>query len=95
MIPRTFFPAVPVEVWCVGRGGPPCRLRWRGRIAWVATVEASWHWSEGWWRSAGDQLAGDAAARRRYHRLTTSDGLRCVVYRDLLVRRWYLEAILD
>lgn len=89
MIPRTFAPAPLVEVWCDPRTGTPRRLRWRGRTALIATVEASWYWSEGWWRE------GDATARRRYHRLATRDGLRCVLYRDLATGRWHLEAILD
>ena len=97
MIPRTFAPAPPVEVWCDPRTGIPRRLRWRGRLAWVATIEVSWHWSEGWWR-AGDRThpaGGDTPARRHYHRVVTRDGLRCVLYRDLATERWHLEAILD
>ncbi|MFN8515178.1 MAG: hypothetical protein U0841_21860 [Chloroflexia bacterium] len=77
------------RVWCEPRTGTPCRLRWRGRTALIATVEASWSWSEGWWREGG------ATARRRYHRLVTRDGLRCVSCRDLATGRWHLEAILD
>ena len=93
MIPRSFVPARAVEVWCAARSGVPYRVRWRGRTAWVATVEASWRWEEGWWRG-GDDL-DVAPVSRVYHRLVTRDGLRCVIYRDAACGRWYLEAILD
>ncbi len=42
-----------------------------------------------WWRGEPE------AARRRYHRLVTRDGLWCVLYRDLASGRWYLEQLLD
>jgi Domain of unknown function (DUF6504) len=86
---RRFSPAEPVEVWCDARTGLPQRLRWRGRLALVATVERSWRADEGWWR--GDR----EAASRAYHRVFARDGLRCVLYRDLASGRWYLETILD
>ena len=88
-MPRTFVPARPLEVWSDTRTAYPHRLRWRGRTAFVAAVEASWRWDEGWWRGAA------GAASREYHRLVTRDGLRCVIYRDRASGRWYLEAILD
>lgn len=89
MIPQSFTPARPIEVWWDARDGAPRRLRWRGRTANVTVVEVSWRWDEGWWRGGGE------VASRAYHRLVTRDGLRCVVYRDLGSGRWYLEAILD
>ena len=89
MIPLRFTPPQPIEVWCAQHRDLPRRLRWRGRIAWIATIEASWSWGEGWWR------ADSEAASRAYHRVATRDGLRCRVYRDLASGRWYLEAIRD
>ena len=88
MIPRAFMPARSLAVWCATPGGPPVRLRWQGRTHAVATIEARWRWTEGWWRGAD-------AARRVYYRLVTHAGLRCVVYCDLIDDGWYLEAILD
>ncbi len=97
MIPLRFAPAQPIEVWCAQHRDLPRRLRWRGRIAWIATIEASWHWDEGWWRAGNHThpAGGGDAASRAYHRVVTRDGLRCVIYRDLASGRWYLEAILD
>ena len=88
MIPRCFRPARPLVVWCATPDGPPRRLRWQERTHAVATIEARWRWTEGWWRGA-------ASARRVYYRLVTHTGLHCVVYRDLANDGWYLEAILD
>ena len=89
MSARRFAPTRLIEVATDPRSGEPVALRWRGRRERVAAVEATWEVAEGWWRGEPE------AARRRYHRLATREGLLCVVYRDLASGRWYLEQIVD
>ncbi|HET8628262.1 MAG TPA: DUF6504 family protein [Thermomicrobiales bacterium] len=87
MSARRFRPARAVAVRA-GPDGAPAALRWRGRAERVARVAESWDVVAGGW-------LGAAAARRRYYRLVTRGGLRCLVYRDLGSGRWYLDALLD
>ena len=89
MSARRFAPTRPVEVTADAASGEPRAVRWRGRARRVARVEATWEVVAEWWRGEPE------AARRRYHRLVTRDGLWCVLYRDLASGRWYLEQLLD
>lgn len=101
MIARRFRPGRAVEVAAHPASGAPLAVRWRGRRRRVARVEESWEVATGWWRDdSGDTAAPPGAALgmppcRRYYRLATREGLRCVVYRDLPAGRWYLVEVLD
>jgi len=55
----------------------------------VARVERRWKQDYGWWQGPGE------ARSRDYFDLATRDGLRCVLYRDLLAEGWYLEQVDD
>jgi hypothetical protein len=89
MTARRFAPSRPIEIVAHPATGEPRRLLWRGHVAWVARVEATWAVDEGWWRGEPE------AIRRRYYQLVTRNGLLYVVYRDLASGRWYLEEIID
>ena len=89
MIVRRFIPALPVEVAVTRATGRPARLRWRGRVERVVTVEAEWEAEYGWWQGEPE------AIRRHYYRLLTGAGMLCLVYRDLGSDRWYLAGIGD
>ena len=58
---RRFAPSRPIAIVADPATGEPRRLHWRGRVAWVARVEATWAVDEGWWRGEPE------AIRRRYY----------------------------
>jgi hypothetical protein len=86
VITNRYHPAPPIAVWCDDAGTPE-RFIWRRRDHTVAEVESSWRMDHGFWQA--DPLS------RAYHQLRCCDGLRCVVYRDLLDGTWHLEGIID
>jgi hypothetical protein len=63
----------------------PIALRWQRRRL-VRAVTDHWLIHDDWWH---DEIW------RHYFEVTTVDGLLCVVYRDLLTDRWYLERVYD
>lgn len=89
MTARRFAPARPLAVTTDPATGLPTGLRWRGRDARVARIEATWAMDTDWWAAA------EEGVRRRYVRLLTQGGLHCVVYNDLTAGRWYLDAVID
>ena len=75
----------------------PHVLRWQGRrhlhraageaqVAHVHSVTDRWLIHDDGWR---DEIW------RHYFQLQTTDGLLCVVYRDMLRDTWYMERIYD
>lgn len=64
----------------------PAILQWHYRRYIVRTVTAYWLMHDDWWRQE---------IWRHYFEVVTADGLLCVIYRDLLCDRWYLERIYD
>ena len=87
MAARTFHPPRPIRV--VAPDGWPRAFDWRGRWRQVAGVERRWQQDHGWWRGPEEAISRD------YFDLATRDGLRCVIYRDLLAEGWYLEQVYD
>jgi hypothetical protein len=80
-----FSPAEPVEV-AETADGLPASLLWRGRHYAVAGVANRWRAEESWWADE---------AWREYFKLATTDGLLCVLYRDLHTGKWYCARIYD
>lgn len=68
--------------------GRPLRFVWRGHAYRVDAVCNRWRASETWWRS-------DPDAWREYLKVTTRDGLLCLLARDLDADRWSLIRIYD
>lgn len=64
----------------------PAALCWPNRRRLVRAVIDYWLIHDEWWH---EELW------RHYFELETVDGLLCVIYRDLLNDRWYLERIYD
>jgi hypothetical protein len=86
---RRVAPARPLAVTTAPATGLPTGLRWRGRDERVARVEVTWTLDIGWWAEEADVV------RRHYVRLVTHNGLHCVIFHDLTVRRWYLDTVID
>lgn len=89
MIVRRFPSAQRVEVLVSQGTGRPVWLRWPWRVERVVLVEAEWAVEHGWWQGEPEVV------RRRYYRLRTAAGMRCLVYRDLGSGHWYLAGIVD
>lgn len=61
---------------------------WQGRKWKIHQVYQRWQVDSDWWSAEGH-------AQREYLALTTTDGLLCVLYQDLLDERWYLAKMYD
>lgn len=68
--------------------GRPLRFVWRGQAYKVDAVCNRWRASETWWRSEPD-------AWREYLKVTTRNGLLCLLARDLDAERWSLIRVYD
>lgn len=68
--------------------GRPVRFVWRGHAHQVDAVCKRWRASETWWRSEPD-------AWREYLKVTTRDGLLCLLARDLDGQTWSLIRVYD
>ncbi len=61
---------------------------WQGRTHPIQKTHQRWQVDTDWWSEEGE-------AHREYFALTTTDGLLCVIYRDLLDDKWYLAKLYD
>ena len=68
--------------------GKPLRVTWRGRTWRVQHIHNRWRVSEEWWRA-------EPAAWREYIKLSTQEGLACLVARDLATNAWWLIRLYD
>jgi hypothetical protein len=75
---------LPIEVDM--RDGQPIALYWQYRRRTARAVTDQWLIHDNWWQ---DEIW------RHYFQMITADGLLCVIYRDLLDDRWYLERVYD
>ena len=64
----------------------PAAFRWIRRKHRVRDVSARWRVHTEWW-------AGEVW--RDYWEITTDTGLLCVLFRDLLSDRWFLERVCE
>jgi hypothetical protein len=75
---------VPIEVETAN--GQPVAFRWQHRRRLVRAVIDQWIIHDEWWREE---------IWRHYLQVQTTDGLLCVIYRDVLGDAWYLERLYD
>lgn len=61
---------------------------WRGRMHTVQKVRQRWQVDTDWWSEEG-------RVHRDYWRVTTTDGLCCDLYLDLLDEQWYIARCYD
>jgi protein ImuB len=77
----------PVQVE-TGPDGAPQAFLWRGARHPVAAVANRWRVRTGWWIREGE-------AWREYLKLTTADGLLCILAHDLRDSTWRLVRLYD
>jgi len=77
----------PVQM-TLGADGTPQTFLWAGTWHLVAGVANRWRVRTGWWTP-------DAAAWQEYVKLTTADGLLCVLAHDLERDTWRLVRLYD
>lgn len=70
------------------RTGVPTRFFWRKRVHRVRRIEQRWQIDTDWWADSG-------RVWRDYLALTTSEGLLCVIYQDLMDKKWFISKIYD
>ena len=68
--------------------GRPERFTWQGQAHRIQQVWQQWRVDTDWWSEQGRVC-------RESWAVTTTDGLLCVLYRDLLAQEWYLEKVYD
>ena len=61
----------------------PLTLAQRGRRLRVASIDNLWKIDEEWWR--------EKPIVRTYYQVTTEDGRRITVFRDLTTGKWYRQ----
>ena len=71
-----------------GPDGAPQAFLWAGAWHPVAAIANRWRVRASWW-------APDAAAWQEYVKLTTADGLLCVLAHDLQSDAWRLVRLYD
>lgn len=76
----------PLAVAC-DAGGRPLSFRWAGQTQEVARVCNRWRARGEWWQ-------GESGGRE-YIKLVTTDGLLCLIARDLDAGVWFLIRIYD
>ena len=77
--------AITVEVSDAGR---PRSLTWRGYTFQVEAVNNRWRVSDEWWRA-------EPAAWREYIKLTTVEGMACLIALDLDSGQWWFIRLYD
>ena len=82
---RLYRPAQPIEA-TIGDEGEPLAFEWRGQVHRVLHLSNRWRIHLEWWR---------VELWREYFQVEVQGRLTCVIYRDLLTERWYLERIYD
>ncbi len=81
----------PISEWIqveLGKDGWPARFTWNGRVYGVHKIRQRWQVDGDWWSEEGHIW-------REYVALTTTDGLLCVIYFNLLDQNWYLSRLYD
>jgi len=63
--------------------GKPLALTLRRRRVRVASIEDTWEVDEEWWR--------ERPVSRMYYQVTTEDGRRIVIFRDLVDGGWHRQ----
>ena len=77
----------PIEV-DTDEGGRPVRFDWQGQSYRLHQVQQHWQVDNDWWSEEG-------RVWRDYLAVTTTTGLLCVIYRDLLAGDWFLAKLYD
>jgi len=72
----------------VDEQGRPLRFVWRTRLHQLVQVQQHWQVDTDWW-------SDDGRVWREYLAVTTTTGLLCVIYQDLLTESWFLAKIYD
>ncbi len=70
------------------KNGWSARFTWRGRQHPVQRIRQRWQVDNDWWGEQG-------RVWREYIALTTTDGMLCVIYFDLLDQSWHLSRVYD
>jgi protein ImuB len=78
---------VPVPVDVDQGTGRPHRFRWKQREHIVRLCAGPERIATGWWR--------EAAARRDYYRIETTDGARFWLYCQFDSRQWFLQGAFE
>ncbi|MBW7883355.1 MAG: hypothetical protein H3C34_12095 [Caldilineaceae bacterium] len=68
--------------------GRPVRFSWRDRTYRLVQIQQRWQVDTDWWSDEG-------RVWRDYLAITTTSGLFCVIYQDLMSENWYLARIYD
>jgi hypothetical protein len=84
---RLFPENTPVSV-LAGPDGTPVRIQLLDEWHEVEFIANRWRVSTSWWNK-------DAYANREFHKLATTDGILCTVYRDLDTGAWCIQRIYD
>ena len=66
--------------------GDPLSFQWNGAVHRTGTVCNTWRVHSEWWRNP---------VWRDYYKIETTDGVLCVIYRDLVTGKWHLARIYD
>ncbi len=69
--------------------GRPLRFQWQGQQHIVDQICNRWRIDEGWWRGQRQ------TAWKEYIKLTTTDGLLCLLAHDLRAGSWALVRVYD
>ena len=77
----------PVQV-AAGSAGTPQEFLWRGAWYPVAAIANRWRVRVSWWMRDGETW-------QEYVKLTTTDGLLCILARDLRDGAWRLVRLYD
>ena len=72
----------------VDEQGRPLRFVWRTRQHQLVRIQQHWQVDTDWW-------SDDGRVWREYLATTTTTGLLCVIYQDLLTEGWFLAKIYD
>lgn len=68
--------------------GRPLRFSWQQRVHPLLKIQQRWQVDTDWWSEEG-------RIWRSYLAVTTTTGLLCVIYQDLLTDDWFLSKIYD
>ncbi len=77
----------PIRMQCDAHGRP-LRFVWRERTYLLAQIQQRWQVDTDWWCEEG-------RIWRDYVAVTTTGGLLCVIYQDLLTEQWFLSKLYD
>ena len=68
--------------------GRPVGFAWQGQSSRLHQIQQHWQVDNDWWSEEG-------RVWRDYLAVTTTTGLLCVIYRDLLGEGWWLAKVYD